>query len=394
MNIPVDQKWTQNLLEQIVACDSVNPAFPGANDKPGRGEAAIVQLLAGLLEEAGLETHIHESAPGRPSVVGVLRGHGGGRSLMLNGHIDTVGPGDMKSPFTPRVEQGRLYGRGAYDMKGGVAACVGAARALVQARASLAGDLVVALVGDEEDASLGTRDIVKRYPVDGAIVTEPTELRLGLAHKGFTWVKVRTRGVAYHGSMWEKGVDANLRMGKILARLAVLEERLRQRDPHPLLGPPSLHAALLSGGVGPSVYSPECSLQIERRTLPGETAEQVVAEIQHLVEQLHGEIPATDITVEQGLERVPFEADADSLMSRLVGESHARRAGSPVEVAGVPYWADAAFLRAAGADTVLYGPGGEGAHADVEWVDLESVFTCAQVIAEVALDYSGPKKSS
>ncbi len=388
MRIEIDNDFTLEVLQDLVACNSVNPAFNDADGESGRGEAEIVRRLEGVLTDMGLETHVHDAAPGRPSVVGILRGRGGGRSLMLNGHVDTVGPGKMESPFTPRLEDGRLYGRGAYDMKGGVAACLGAARALADGD-RLAGDLVVALVSDEEVASLGTQDVAHRYSVDGAVVTEPTELGLCLAHKGFTWVKVRTRGFAYHGSMWQQGVDANLRMGAVLARLAPMVKQLQSQEGHALVGPPSLHAPLLSGGEGPSIYSPECTLQLERRTIPGETPEQVMAEVRDLVAGLDDEIPADDVTVEEVLSRLPFEAVPDSAVARLVGEAHGQRAGGPPEVVGAPFWTDAAILSAAGADTVLYGPAGTGAHADVEWVDVESVMTCAQVLADVASRYCG-----
>ncbi len=389
MSIEIDTDSTLRILRELVACDSINPAFHTADGEPGRGEAEIVRRLEAFLAEMGLETHVHDAAPGRPSVVGVLRGSGGGRSLMLNGHVDTVGPGKMESPFSPRLEDGRLYGRGAYDMKGGVAACLGAARALAASGARLAGDLVVALVADEEVASLGTQDIARRYSVDGAVVTEPTELGLCLAHKGFTWVRIRTRGFAYHGSMWQQGVDANLRMGAILGRLAPLVKRLQGQEGHALVGPPSLHAPLLSGGAGPSIYSPECTLQLERRTIPGETPEQVMTEVRDLVAGLDDEIPADDVTVEEVLSREPFEADPDGAVARLVDEAHGRRTGDAPEVTGAPFWTDAAILSSAGADTVLYGPAGTGAHADVEWVDVESVMTCAQVLADVASRYCG-----
>ncbi|MFN2420741.1 MAG: M20/M25/M40 family metallo-hydrolase, partial [Gemmatimonadota bacterium] len=224
-HIRVDEGWLERTLADLIAIDSVNPTLvPG-----GGGERAIAEHVAGLMRGLGMEVEVHEAAPGRASAVGRLRGAGTGRSLMLNGHLDTVGVDGMERPFEPHIEEGRLYGRGAYDMKGSLAACLAAVRTLVDSGTRLAGDLVIAAVADEEDTSIGTADVLKRSPTDGAIVTEPTELALGLAHKGFAWLEIETRGRAAHGSRWDLGIDANLGMGRVLAEIADLERDLRAR---------------------------------------------------------------------------------------------------------------------------------------------------------------------
>jgi acetylornithine deacetylase len=242
MTIPIDHDYLTETLAGLVRINSVNPTLvPG-----GAGEAEIATYTAASLRGIGLETAVHEPEPGRPSVVGVLRGSGGGRSLMLNAHYDTVGVEGMVEPFSGAVRNGRLYGRGAYDMKGSLAAGMAAAKALVDSGTLLAGDLLVAAVADEEYASLGTADLVKRYKVDAAIVTEPTELDICLAHKGFIWLEVETLGRAAHGSRFDLGIDANMRMGRFLAELDKLEKALLARAGHPLAGPPSLHAAMIA----------------------------------------------------------------------------------------------------------------------------------------------------
>src|SRR5688572_15763686 len=178
---PVDRPYLIESLSELVSIDSVNPSLvPG-----GAGEVRVADRVADRMRALGMEVELREAAPGRPSVVGCLPGAGGGRSLMLNGHIDTVGVEGMEHPFEPRIEAGRLYGRGAYDMKGAVAASLAAVHALAESGARLTGDLVIAAVADEEDASLGTRDVLTRWRTDGAIVVEPTELELCTAHKGF-----------------------------------------------------------------------------------------------------------------------------------------------------------------------------------------------------------------
>ena len=193
---------------------------------------------------------------------------------MLNGHLDTVGVEGMPDPFLPTIRDGLIYGRGSFDMKGSVAACIAAAKAVVDAQLPLCGDLVIAAVADEEYASIGTADVTSRVMVDGAVVAEPTALDLCIAHKGFVWLEVETVGRAAHGSRFQEGIDANMRMGRILAELDRLEQDLRTRPPHPLVGSPSLHAAMLQGGTELSTYAARCTLKIERRTIPGETLAQ------------------------------------------------------------------------------------------------------------------------
>jgi acetylornithine deacetylase len=371
----------QQLLSDLVAIDSINPDLvPGA-----AGEGQIARFIAGWLENAGLEVELEEVVPGRPNVVGIARGTGGGRSLLLNGHIDTVAVAGMEAPFTPRIADGRLYGRGAYDMKGGVAACM---MASAEARKrNLRGDVIVTAVMDEEYAGLGTQAIAQRYRADAAIVAEPTQLDLVVAHKGFMWLEIETQGVAAHGSQPTLGVDAIVKMGKVLTELDRLGQDLARRPPHPLLETPSVHASLISGGQELSTYPERCVLALERRTLPGETAEMVAAEWQAILQRLHEADPTFQATLRPGLFRssleTPWESDIVTAVRGAV-ESILQR---PAEPAGAYFWTDAATLHAAGIPSILFGPSGEGAHAAVEWVDLDSVRACAEVYLATAASF-------
>lgn len=354
------------LLSDLVRIDSTNPDLvPG-----GAGEGEIARFAAGWLERAGLDVEVEEVASGRFNAVGTARGSGGGKTLLLNAHLDTVGVAGMERPFEPAVVNGRLRGRGSYDMKAGLAAIMLAGAEA--ARAGLRGDVVVAAVCDEEVASIGTSRVVERRRADAAIVAEPTELRLALAHKGFVGFELETKGRAAHGSRPDLGIDAIARMGHVLVGIEELDRRLRADPTHPLLGSGSLHASVISGGQEFSSYPERCLLQGERRTVPGETAEQVEDELRELLGDLDGEIR---LVVARG----PFETPADAPIAELVR----RHAGDP-EVVGVPFWADSALLAAAGIPTVVYGPAGEGAHAVEEWVDLASVEKCAEVYTSVA----------
>lgn len=381
----VDPDDTVRLLRDLVRIDSVNPELVDG----AAGEAEIAAYVAGELRDAGLEVETREATPGRVSVVGRLRGDGGaGPSFMLNAHTDTVGVEGMEDPFSAGLRDGRVYGRGAYDMKGGLAACIAAAKALSEAGAPFPGELLVAAVADEEHSSVGTADVLTGYSSDAAVVTEPTELELCTAHKGFAWLAVETRGRAAHGSQFEVGRDANMRMGRVLSRLEELEREVRSRDPHSLLGPPSLHAPLLRGGTGISTYADRCTLRIERRTVPGETGEQVEHEVEQILEDLR-EAPDFEASLETVLVRNPFEVDADSGVVRTLEAASERVLGSPPEHVGENPWMDSALLADAGIETAVMGPRGEGAHAVEEWVEVESVVDLARILSAAANDYLG-----
>jgi acetylornithine deacetylase len=370
------------LLSDLVAIDSVNPSLvPGAV-----GEARIAGFVAAWLANAGLEVELAEAAPGRPSVVGRRRGRGGGRTLMLNAHMDTVGVAGMPAPFEPRVEDGRLYGRGAYDMKGSLAAIMLAARML--GTGELRGDVLVTAVADEEYASLGTQAVVRDHRADGAIVTEPTGVgRVCVAHKGFAWLKVETVGRAAHGSKPDLGVDAIAHMGRVLAGLDGLSGELSRDPGHHLLGPASIHASLIEGGQELSSYPASCRLQIERRTLPGETPDVVRAEIERIVQRCGAADAAFRAQSDLFFWRDPFEVDPEEEIVRiLVGAVSAETGIQPLLYGDTP-WMDAALLSAAGIPAVVYGPGGGGAHAVEEWSNLDEVATCAEVLARVARQF-------
>ena len=369
----------EKLVCELVAIESVNPDLvPG-----GAGEGAIATFVGSWLRDAGCEVTVVEPVPGRPSVVGVLRGSGGGRSLMLNAHMDTVGAGGMADAFSPVVRDGRVYGRGAYDMKASLAAIMLTARSARDLK--LKGDLIITAVADEEVASLGTSAVLEQFRADAAIVTEPTELRLCLAHKGFVWLEVETTGVAAHGSRADIGVDAIAHMGPVLSHILDLENSLKAGRRHPLLGTGSIHASLIEGGQELSTYPSRCVLKIERRTIPGEDGKSVLAEISppaaagrapqessppHVV----GRVREGTVKTRVLLERPPSELSPDHPLTLAVSEA----AGDPEQI-GVAYWMDMALTNAAGVPTVAFGPAGEGAHADVEWVDLASVEKCISV---------------
>ena len=371
------------LLAQLVAIDSINPDLvPG-----GAGEGAIAHFVANWLERAGLEVEMDEPAPGRPSVIGIARGSGGGRSLLLNAHMDTVGVAGMERPHEPVVKDNRLYGRGAFDMKGGLAAIMLAAAEAK--RQHLRGDVILTAVSDEEYASIGTSSIVKSWHADAAIVTEPTGLDICVAHKGFIWLEVETQGIAAHGSRPDLGVDAIVKMGKVLVGLEELDRSLRSKPSHPLLKSGSLHASLITGGQELSSYPERCVLSVERRTIPGETQASVESQIHTILDRLATSDPAFKASLRTTLVRDAFEVAENEPIVQVVRRQAAALLGQEPAIVGATAWMDSAILSAAGIPTVVFGPGGEGAHAVVEWVDLEEVGRCAEVLVACAGEFCG-----
>lgn len=371
------------LLQDLVRIDSVNPDLvPG-----GAGEREIAGFIAGWLAKAGVEVETDEPQPGRISVVGRVRGTGGGRSLMLNAHVDTVGVAGMQNPHQPVIEGNRLYGRGSYDMKGGLAAILMTAATALGQR--WRGDLLVTAVCDEEYASIGTESILKRWSGDAAIVTEPTALDVCVAHKGFAWVDIETRGVASHGSRPDLGVDAIAHMGRVLVGLEELNRELQSRVPHRLLGCASLHASLIDGGQELSSYPEVCRLSVERRTVPGERVEQVEQEFRGLLAGLTAADAKFKASMKTTFVREPFEVAQDEEIVSLLHREAGRQLGHEVPIVGSTPWMDAALTSSAGIPTVVFGPGGTGAHAVVEWVDLEQVRQCHEILHATAAQFCG-----
>jgi acetylornithine deacetylase len=385
MGLSVDESFVIETLQRLVRIDSTNPTLNARN--AGEGEIAVV--LAELAALVGLDVTVQEVLPGRPNVVGVLKGTARGRSLMFNGHTDTVGVEGMAEPFSAAIREGKLYGRGAQDMKASLAAMLGAAKAIVDAGITLGGDLIVAFVIDEETVSEGSADLVKRFSADAAIVTEPTNLSITRAHRGFIWFEVKTLGRAAHGSRYNEGIDANMHMGRFLAQLDKLEQELRARPPHPLVGPPSLHASLIKGGSEISTYAAHCLLTIERRTVPGETVASAMADLQAIIDGLAAEDASFRATVRPIFSREPFEVSQNAAIVQTLEHNVTKRLGQPPSHTGQTFWTDAALLASAGMETVLIGPTGAGLHSAEEWVDRQSVLDLAFILAGTAMDYCG-----
>lgn len=366
---------TLDLLADLVAIDSQNPGLvPG-----GAGESAIAAHIEEWALARGLTVERLEVTPGRPSLIITAAGTGGGRRLMLCGHLDTVGIDE--AGLEPRVDGDRMYGRGTYDMKAGLAAALIAVEEAT--RVELAGDVVVAAVADEEDASFGAEEMLRSVSADVAIVMEPTEEVIATAHRGFVWVEIEVEGIAAHGSRPELGVDAITKMAKVVTALDALNDELAERQ-HPLVGHSFLHASTITGGREASTIPDQCLLVVERRTIPGETPQTVMSEIEDLLARCRGEDPALEVSARTILERSPFEISPDEEIVQLLQEAGRSALDRKLGTGGASYWADSALIAEAGIPTVLFGPIGDGAHAAEEWVSITSAVDCALTLTEVA----------
>lgn len=370
------------LARALIKIDSRNPTL--VSDAPG--ERACALALASLLADWGLDVELQEDIPQRPNVIARI-GPRDAPALMLNGHLDTVGiDGMIHDAFTADVRADRIYGRGSADMKGGIAAMCAAAVAAADRTSDR--QIIITAVSDEEYESVGMRALVASgVRADAAIITEPTRLAICPAHRGFVWMDVTFRGRAAHGSRYDIGIDAITHAGLVLAELEKNERGREQGTRHPLLGRGSLHASIIRGGVGMSTYPEECVLSLERRTLPGETADDAVREIENACAAVRARDSRLDARITQTTSQLPSDVSVDApIVGRL--KRALEREGVPTRIEGMSAWTDAALLNEAGIPTVCFGPGDIAlAHAAEEFVPNVEIEIATRVLARVVQDW-------
>ncbi|MEM8897612.1 MAG: ArgE/DapE family deacylase [Bacteroidota bacterium] len=371
------------LLSELISIESINPNL----SKKGSGEYRIASFLQAYMEKMGLEVHFQKISDHQANVIGVWKGSGKGKSLMLNGHLDTVGVEGMEiNPFDPVLDKGKMFGRGAIDMKSGVCAQIMAVKLLMDSGIRLDGDVIIACVADEEHMSKGTFKLLENFIADAAIVTEPTDTNIVVGHKGFIWQRIRVIGKAAHGSKPDQGIDAIMKAGNILCAIHDFEEQELKNRVHPLLGRASIHASAIEGGTEMSIYPDKCLIELERRTLPGEYIEHVHAETQGILNELKKNDPQLQAELSSYVERLPLEVRHDDPIVLSLEKSRKRKLGeAPLE--GVTFWTDAALLSEKGIPTVIFGPSVGGLHAAIEYVEMDSVYQTAEILAHTILDF-------
>ncbi|KAK5994123.1 Diaminopropionate ammonia-lyase [Cladobotryum mycophilum] len=372
------------LTQTLVKINSANPSLGSV---PGPGETEIARYVTAWLEHRDIENHWIEPTKGRPSVVGVARGSGGGKSLMFNGHLDTVTiMGYEEDPLGGEIKDGKLYGRGAADMKCGLAAAM---VALANAKKlGLRGDVIFTGVADEEYASIGTEQVLQAgWRADAALVNEPTEAEILHAHKGFVWLEVDIHGLAAHGSRADLGIDAICMAGYFLVEIHKHARQLQESAGDLTLGSPTIHASLIKGGEEESSYPALCTVTLERRTIAGETVDTVKQEIKDILDRLVKEVPNFKYDLKTTFDRSPFKLSLDHPFTKLVREHVGKALGAEAVVAGAPYWTDCALLADAGIPALLWGPRGYGLHGKEEWVEVESIKQVSEALTGIAAEF-------
>ncbi len=383
--MPIDRTYTLATLRDLIRIDSRNPGLEAG----APGEWEIAQHVNSLLRELGWEAVLHELGNRRANVVARRAGTGGGPSLMINVHLDTVGVEGMKDPFSAKRSNGRIWGRGAQDTKGGAAAALGLAKALTEAKRDLHGDLVLAFVADEEHKSIGTERLIQEVVTDAAIVLEPSDLDICVAHRGFGVFRLRTRGRTAHGGSSDLGIDANLHMGHFLVELDQLRDKWQRDHRHPTLGSATLHVPLLSGGRQLFMYADECNVDLECRTVPNQSSQEVMAELHAILRSLGQRIEDFQGSIDLLQWRSPFQVDPEALLVRTVLAATEKVRGTPAPLTTHSWWEDSALLAEVGIETLVLGPTGRGLHTAEEWVDAESVVSLAEILYHSALAYCG-----
>jgi acetylornithine deacetylase/succinyl-diaminopimelate desuccinylase family protein len=381
----LDRARTAGILRDLVRTRSQNPFD---------GEAKVAAYVAGFLRRLGLEVETPEVLPGRPNVIGRLRGAGGGPVLAFNTHMDTVpeGNGWTRAPFGGEIVGGDLYGRGAVDAKGPLAALLAAVEGIVGSGARLRGDLLVTAVADEETCSTGARRLCSEIEVDLAIVGEPTRLQVGVAHRGSLRPVIVVAGRTAHSSRPHEGINAAYRAVPVLRALEVYGQELASRPPHPLCGAPSAAVTLVSAGIKENVIPGRCEIVLDRRMVPGEDEGRALAEIGQVLDEVRAEHPGLEVEVERTIPTTgaPSELDPSHPLVAIALEAASLALGTPARLHGLSGACDMTHFRAAGIPCLVMGPGDESqAHQPDERMDLEQLHRGALAYALAAMTACG-----
>ena len=366
-----------SLLTDLVAINSVNRTL-----SDGPGEEEIAEYCARHLTDLPLDAEIQGIGPSQCNVVAVVPGKDRRRSVLLNAHLDTVGVNGMDEPFTLRRKEDRLYGRGTYDMKGSIAIMILLAEYLTGHPPPL--DVLITLVSDEEDKSMGMEYLVEKWlplispPPVGGIFLEPTEEDIGVCHRGFTWYELTVTGKAAHGSRPEQGIDAILPLRSAMDELNTIQQELHARSPDPLLGHPAIHSSIIRGGSELSVIPGRSCFQWERRTLPDESPALFAGELERLIEAVKKHPGDHTVEGREFFVRPPYRAPQDAEILRRL-----EKATPQSKQIGLSFWADSALAGAVGIPSILFGPRGHGAHATDEWVSLSSLIRVYDILIEL-----------
>jgi len=387
MQRAIDSEWMFQVLQEMILIRSENPF-----DEPpreGYREKEMADYLTELLSDLGLKVESREVRPGRPNVFGTLNGKQGQATLMLAGHMDTARTTGYPEAYDVKVEGGKLYGRGACDMKAALAAYLGVAKALKETGTRLKGNLIICGIVDEEYQMIGSKAIGESGRMaDQGIIGEPTNLKICPANKGRVSTKIITRGRAAHSSVPEKGINAIDKMASVIQGFGDYNQELLRRPPHPLCGHGRFTPGVIHGGVQVNMVPDTCELEVDRRTLPGESRESVYAEFHERIRRAAEGDPdfVYEITSPTWL-IAPNDISAEEAVVTALRAAHQEIMGKDPGVEAFVAGSDAPYM---GFPTVICGPGSiSQAHTTCEFVDLQEVKEAAKLYLHAALQLLG-----
>lgn len=379
------------LLGDLVA----QPSYYGLPNQ----ETGVAEQIKAYFDDHEIEAEIQHVTDGRSNVIAVLKGTGNGKTLLLTGHTDTVPPYDMSGdPFQMVHRDGKLYGRGVVDMKGALACMMTAMAAIKKSGVQLSGDIVFAGVIDEEDKSEGTRALLKSgLKADGAVVGEPSNLEICIGHRGLEWFEFEFIGKTVHGGKQKEGINAIEKAARFMNRLECeLLPKIEKRK-HPCVGSSSMNYGKISGGTQPSTVAGQCTLQIDRRWIPGEDYKDIVAEYQKILDRMKEEDPkfsakmkVMDVSLmEDGIVHEAMEIEPGHELVRITEEAIERVMKKKAVLTSFPAWTDGGLLSSYGKiPTIVLGPGDlESAHSASESIEISQLVPAAFIYAEIALQF-------
>jgi len=360
-------------------------------------EEEISRFLVDFLRLEGVDSELQTIEGERSNVIAKYgRNALFEKTLMLNGHMDTVSVENMTvDPFSGDILDRKIFGRGSVDMKGSLASMIYAVLAIKRAKIMLEGQVVFAAVADEEFWNLGTRHIVEHGPrTRYAIVGEPTELKIDNGHRALEWIEIAIKGRYCHGGTPERGINAIEKAGKLIYSICGdLLPSLHERT-NPVTGPSTLNLGSIFGGTQPSTVAGECMIRLDRRWIPGESTESAMEELREVVRRLKHSDPDYEAEVRNmrnvknnSIGQPPLMTDPDSVLVKSLERAVSEYVGPP-ELAFFPGWTDAGILSSAGGiETVVFGPGDlSSAHSDVEFCQIDQIIQSCKVYIATILD--------
>lgn len=383
--------------EEIIDFITALVAIPSYSGLENQEKAAAEYIHKTFLKE-GIHSQLIEVKKGRFNVIGALKGTGGGETLLLTGHTDTVPPYDMSDPFTLIEEKGNLYGRGVVDMKGPLACMIFSLIAIKRAELELKGDVIFAGVIDEEEGSLGTIDLIEKgIRADAAIVGEPTDLQICAAHRGLEWFELEFHGKTVHGGKQSEGINAILQASNFIQQC---EDELMPKileETHPLIGTSSMNYGTIQGGTQPSTVAGKCVLEIDRRWVPGVRYGEMVKDFEKLIEDLKQKDPKfqcdfqvmAESVMKEGYIHEAMEIDLNHRILSIVKEKTESIIAETPEITAFPAWSDGGLLSGySKIPAIVFGPGDlKTAHSKNEHLKKSQVLPGTLIYALTAVDF-------